>query len=148
MAQGYATADRRYIGAAPTFFERLGRAELPDAVRTPIAGVLDFFLEDDDETVEPSRDSFDGLLNFLQRYRELPLPSIGVNRDGRFVAVWQNQAFRLSYEFLPTGRVFWASTERQPGRILVRDGVADVNSLPSEFACLRGTPTVPSQAAR
>jgi len=134
----------RYIPTAPLFFEGLKRAELPEAVRAPIGGVLEIFLEDDEETIAPSQASFTAFLHFLKWHRDLPLPSIGVNRDGMFVAVWQSSAYRLSYEFLSNGNVFWAETKEQPGRIVVRDGVADLDAIPSDFACLRGIPGAPA----
>lgn len=137
-------ADRRYIESAPLFFERLDHADLPKAIRAPVGGVLNIFLEDDEETVPPSEGSFSTFLSFLERHHDLPLPSIGVNRDGRFVAVWQNSAFRLSYEFLPNDEVRWASTGRKAGTIVVDHGVMSLNAVPADFSCLRGTPTPPT----
>jgi hypothetical protein len=139
VPEAYVPGDR-YIPTAARFFEELDRSELPEAIRAPIGNVLKIFLEDDEDTVPPDPASFSVFLRFLRQRSDFPLPSIGVNRDGRVVAVWQNPAFRVSYEFLPAGSVKWASTERQGETIVVRDGLEDLDAPHSDFSCLRGTP--------
>jgi hypothetical protein len=133
----------RYIPTAGRFFEELNRSELPEAIRAPIGNVLKIFLEEDEETVAPNPASFRVFLNFLRSHRDLPMPSIGVNRNGAFVTVWQSPSYRLSYEFLPNDTVQWASTERRQGMIAVREGTSRSDALPADFACLRSTPVPP-----
>jgi hypothetical protein len=148
LPNGRARMAQRFVKGGGDLVERLARAELPSAVQSHLMNTLTVLLEDDEETVPPDSASFMGFLNFFTRHRDFPLPSIGVNQNGRFVVVWQNPACRLSYEFLPNGDVFWASTQRRHGRIFVEDGVAHADAIPSDFACLRGTPAAPSGGLR
>jgi hypothetical protein len=130
MAQAYAAAPR-YIGSAREIFDQLARANLPVPLREPVHGALTVLLEDDDETVAPNLASFSAFISFFDRNREIAAPSIGVNRAGLFVAVWQDPTFRLSLEFQPSGNVLWASTDRQiSGTASVRNGSATLERAP------------------
>jgi hypothetical protein len=134
-----------YIPTAPRFFEELNHSELPEATRGPLENVLKIFLEDDEDTVPPDLASFSLFLRFLRQHPDFPLPSVGVNPDGRVVAVWQNSAFRASCEFSPAGSVRFASTQWQGGKIVVQDRLEDLDALHVDFSCLR---SVPVQSAR
>src|ERR1700737_2022384 len=125
VAQAYVPSGR-FISTAPEFFGQLGRAGLPDAMRSPIGGALTVLLEEDDEDKElapPNLASFSGLLSFLVQHPDLSVPSIGVNPAGLFVSTWQDRAFRFSLEFPPSaGAVWWAHIEKRPEKTIVEDG--------------------------
>jgi hypothetical protein len=130
VAQAH-TSGSRYVGSAPEIFDRLERANLPAPIREPVRGALSILLEDDGETVAPNLASFSGFLSLFDRYRDVVAPSVGVNRAGLFVAVWQEPTFRLSFEFQQSGEVSWASTDRQNnGAASVRNGLAAVELVP------------------
>lgn len=129
MAQAYRTATG-YIPSAGSFFERLIGAELPAAVRDPLHGTLTVLLEDDDDVVTPDMASFMAFISYLDQHRDVSAPSVGVNRSGLFVAVWQDRDYRLSLEFQTAGNVSWAYTDKH-GPLSVRDGKATVAAAPS-----------------
>lgn len=130
MAQAQMSSGQ-WIPGGTTFFDRLAQADLPAAIRAPIRDTLSILLEDDGETVPPDLASFTALLAFLGRQHGIAAPAIGVNRERRFVAVWQEPGlFRLSLEFPVEGKIHWLLTEFRGGNPSVRDGWGTPDEVP------------------
>jgi hypothetical protein len=103
------------------FFESLRAQGLPDPWRTSIENSLVALLEDDDDGIVPDHRSFSALLKFIKDHPRWLPPGLTVNRQGTFVAVWEDPGvFRWSLAFLPVGDIEWTSLEKTPKEGLVR----------------------------
>lgn len=130
VAQAHASSGQ-WIPGGTTFFDRLAQADLPAPIRAPIGETLSILLENDGDTVPPDLASFTALLAFLGRQHGIAAPAIGVNREGLFVAVWQEPGlFRLSLEFPAEGKIHWMLTEFRGGSPSVRDGWGTPDEVP------------------
>jgi hypothetical protein len=95
--------------------------DLPKALRAPLKQALLAVLiaheEDrhDGDRSEPQPKSFAGLLQFLShsyRARWAP-PSLALNPEGNFVAIWDLSRQRYSVEFIPNAGANWVSVAKE-----------------------------------
>lgn len=122
--------------ARERFFDGLRAQGLPDPVRTSVENSLVVLLEDDDDIV-PDYRSFSALLKFVKDHPQRIAPGLTINRQGIFVAVWEDPGvFRWSLAFLPVGDVEWTTLEKSPEEGLVRrtgKGRAESIELPRQL---------------
>jgi hypothetical protein len=112
--------------SARRFTDKVDRnRDVPAAIRTPlkraVAAVYAAYEEDKDELslTEPSMDSFKGLLKFLSHPHRADwmAPSLALNPEGHFVAVWDIVPCRYSVEFLSPDNAHWISVIRSYDQI-------------------------------
>jgi hypothetical protein len=95
--------------------------DLPRALRAPLKQALLAVLvaheEDrhDGDRGEPQPKSFAGLLQFLSHsYRtHWAPPSLALNPEGNFVAVWDLRGQRYSVEFIPNAGANWVGVAKE-----------------------------------
>jgi hypothetical protein len=109
-----------------TLLDKVDRVrDLPSDIRAPLkralAAVHAAHEEDKEELglTEPSMESLEGLLRFLSHpYRDnwMP-PSLALNPEGHFVAVWDIPPRRYSVEFLTRDSADWIGITRTTDHI-------------------------------
>jgi hypothetical protein len=95
--------------------------DLPKALRAPLKHALLAVLvaheEDrpDGDRSEPHAKSFAGLLQFLSHsYRtEWAPPSLALNPEGNFIAIWDLKGQRYSVEFIPNAGADWVGVAKE-----------------------------------
>ena len=111
--------------------------DIPEDVRRPlkraVAAVYAAYEEDKDELrlAEPSMNSFKGLLKFLGhpfRIDWVP-PSLALNPEGNFVAVWDMAPRRYSVEFLSQAEAHWIGIVRSYDQIEREQGDCRISDV-------------------
>lgn len=113
------------------FLEKVDRArdlpaEVKGSVKGALAAVYEAYEEDRAELdlPEPSLNSLKGLVRFLSHpHREdwIP-PSLALNPEGHFVAIWDVVPNRYSVEFLTDDSAVWIAILRSTDRVDRFDG--------------------------
>lgn len=110
-------------------FDKVDRARdvyVKGPLRRALAGVLHAYDEDKDELglQEPSLPSLKGLLKFLANPHRADWtpPSLALNPEGRFVAIWDVVPNRYSVEFVSPNEAAWIGILRTYDAMETRSG--------------------------
>jgi hypothetical protein len=110
-------------------FDKIDRARDIHALKAPlkrsVAALLTAYEQENDPDLRPpAPESFKGLLRFLSHsYRaDWEPPAVGVNPEGRFLAIWDIGPNRYSVEFLDRNSANWTAVFRELDGVKVQKG--------------------------
>jgi hypothetical protein len=120
-----------FVGRWSEVFFALGQSEISDAIKASLARSFLVFAEEDEPGTEPPvLYSFGMMVKFLERYPELPAPSLNVNGAGQFTLCYFNSTERFSLLFkyiIDQAEV--THTVRTDGKIGVESSDQSINSM-------------------